>query len=531
MSPLSVLIVGAGPAGLMAACELARRGLSFRVVDKKAGPTDLTNAAAVHARTLEIFAHVGIAERLVAAGQKWTAMTVRSGRKAAVHLPLDRIDSSFGGSLLVPQSVTERLLETRLTELGGRVEWLSEVLTVEQDAKGVRVSLTTPSGVEVVESAWLIACDGLHSLVRSQVGIEVEGEDIESRYLVCDVALSSTRSPREVVAYAGDGSILGLFPLGDHLYRAIGNLTDPDATKAVVETEIRSLIEARSFGEFKVDEVRWSSPFWIHSKMAKHLRSGRIFLAGDAAHVHSPAGGQGMNTGIQDVYNLSWKLALVTAGHAPESLLESYEAERRPVIRSIVHGTEALTKMALSKSRLRRWLRVAVMGWLNSQPRILGKIAARLTQLSLGYRGSPLLLSQKGVGGLRPGDRAPDVVWRGTRLYEELSDQVHTVLVFHGLQPRPDDAARIQALEKRLQTRFGPLVHLVRVEPNGTGRPGILADEGGQAHRRYGLPGGGLVVVRPDQYLSFLSVRWSESEVEQSLEVALGSCLAVPVQR
>jgi hypothetical protein len=227
-----------------------------------------------------------------------------------------------------------------------------------------------------------------------------------------------------------------------------------------------------------------------------------------------------MNTGIQDVYNLVWKLSLVIGGLAPETLLDSYGAERRPVIHSIVQGTEALTKLALSKSRIRRVLRVAVMGWLNHQPKVLDKIANRLTQLSLGYRKSPLLASQKGVGNLRPGDRAPDVVWNGTRLHEKLGDQVHTVLVFPGLKPAGNCGERVRALAGRIQTRFGALARVVLVDPTNFGAG--LADPQAKAHRRYGLVRGGLAIVRPDQHLSFVTVRWSEPEVEEALEFAVG---------
>ena len=511
-----VFIVGAGPAGLMAACEFARRGVEFRIVDKKAEATKLTNAAGVHARTLEVFGHLGIADELVSAGQAWKSMAVYGAGGGALRLPLGDVDSFYRGSLLVSQSETERLLNQRLETLGGRVERSTEVVEIRSGEEGVQLVLQHTEGRrEPVACDWLIGCDGLHSFVRDAIGVPLEGEDIESRYLVCDAELATDADRTEAVAFAGGGTIMGLFPLGGDLYRVIANLTDLDKTKAIEELEIRRLVDQRSGGWFRIGKLLWSSPFWIHSKRARHLRRGRVFLAGDAAHVHSPAGGQGMNTGIQDVYNLAWKLALVVKNQAPPTLLDSYEAERLPVIRQLVRVTETITRLALTRSGFLQGVRKIALGWLSRQPGLLAKAALKTTQLSTGYRRSPLFDHRIRHGALKPGDRAPDVLRPdGQRLYDRLGDQVHTVLLFPGRGFDQRFAKIAGAVKRRVADVFEALVQVIVVDRD--------SDPGLAIHRRYGLDQGGWAVIRPDQYLAAVSGKLDLAVVGRALGRALG---------
>lgn len=515
-----VLIIGAGPSGLLMACELARYGIEFRIIDKKPGRVQTTNAAGVHTRTLELFDRIGIVDRFLSKGQRWEAFRLHLGTKPLGTLPFTGIDSFYKFSMLIPQSETERILNERLEELKGRVERPVELINFKQEGDKVISTVKHPDGsTETIESGWLIGCDGYQSTVRQISKIPFKGEDIPHEYLVADLHLETNLSNNDGDAYLGKIKILAVFPLGEDLYRVVANLEGKEIKTSISEEEVYSIVQERSRGMFKVKSIIWSSPFWIHSRIADYMRQGSIFIAGDAAHVHSPAGGQGMNTGLQDVQNLAWKLALVIKGLADPTLLESYNAERHPVIKEIVTKTESFTKLAISKNSFLIMLRNFVMTTvLKHCTSIKQKLAMRLTQLSIKYKNSPVINYHTNLGSKspHPGERAPDVLIGGTskRLFDYLRNTKHNLIIFTGYQPTENDLINIKEIYTWIKEKYSETIVPLIVGPaQFNGFENILFDEEHSIHSRYHIKKPSLCLIRPDNVIAFFNEDLNRSKL------------------
>ncbi len=406
-----ILIVGAGPTGLMAAVWLAANGIRARVVDPKPGPTPETRAVAVQARTLELWATLGIADRALARGRRAEALDLWVGRRVATRIPLGKIGaglSPFPFVLILPQSDTEALLYERLLELGGRVEWGVRVDAVE----GNRVTMAG----ETAEFRFVLGCDGASSAVRKATGFGFPGGTYEGRFFVADVDASGGVVADEINIALSERQFLGFFPLKDeNRYRIVGLLppgVDPEtATIDAVRPEVERRMGAR------IDRTRWFSVYRVHHRVVEHFRKGPLFLVGDAAHVHSPVGGQGMNTGLGDAANLAWKLVEVLRHGADERLLDTYEAERRPFALSLVRTTDRVFEVSVSPSPLARFGRTRVLPVLLSSalrsPALRRLAFQTVSQTRLNYRKGPL--AQGDLGRIRAGDRLPPYSGDGAR--------------------------------------------------------------------------------------------------------------------
>ncbi|HEX2283240.1 MAG TPA: FAD-dependent monooxygenase [Mycobacterium sp.] len=410
MGTPDVVVVGAGPTGLMLACELALGGVKARLLEERTDMPNITRAFAVHARTLELLDARGLAEDLLRRGEPVYEVAPPGG----LELDLRELPTRFGMVLIVPQSGTEKVLQARADELGVEIVRGAEVVGLTQDGDGVTVACACG---DAVRASYVVGCDGAHSAVRGLVGIDFVGKQYETHILLADVALG--RPPADILTgVANENGVVLVIPFGDGRFRAIvwdrlreqAPLTEP-----VTEQEMRDAFGRIAGDDYGMAEMSWSSRFLSERRQARHYRSGRVFLAGDAAHVHSPLGGQGMNTGLGDAMNLGWKLAAAMRGCAPPWLLDSYERERHPVGADVLRMTDVFNQIVLGNSTPRRMLRSALMGAVTRVPRARRMLGERLSGIGIAYPRSRD--EDKLVG-----RRMPDISCHGKRLYELLRD-------------------------------------------------------------------------------------------------------------
>lgn len=372
----SVLVVGAGPTGLTVAIALALRGHDITVVDDQAAGANTSRAAVVHARTLEALEPLGVSNRLVERGVHAPRFTIRDRDRVLVPVPFGQPPTAYPYTLMISQAETEAVLLQRLTELGGTVVRPATVAGLDQDADGVTV--TFADGAQV-RADYVIGADGMHSTVRDQAGIAFEGATYDESFALADVKLSGGVPDDEVILYFSPAGLVVVAPLPDGTHRIVATVdTAPPEPDAAF---VQHLLDTRgpAADPVSVEDVVWSSRFRVHHRVADTYRSGRIVLAGDAAHVHSPAGGQGMNAGITDAVVLGSALHSILSG-ASATLLDDYTATRRPVAKQVVALADRLTRLATADRALRP-LRNIVLGVLGRLPAFRTRLARRLSGL------------------------------------------------------------------------------------------------------------------------------------------------------
>ncbi|PZG38132.1 oxygenase [Spongiactinospora gelatinilytica] len=457
-----VLVAGAGPVGLALACALLQHGVSVRVVDKAQGPATTSRANFVHARGSEVL------DRLDALGglaeESLRAMTITT---YAGDRPMARVRFGDPGlrtaapPMVISQARVEASLRDRLARLGGRPEWNAGLVAAEQDASGV--SATLADG-RVIRAGWLVGCDGTGSTVRGLAGIGFPGVKVSERFLLVDARLDTTLERSGTSGWVHPDGMLGAMPMPGDQWRLLAY--DPafresrPSEEQIVERMRRVLPERTGRIRIRLLEATWASLFQVHRRLADTYRRGRVLLAGDAAHAHAPFGGQGMLTGLGDAENLAWKLALVVQGRAGEPLLDTYEAERRPLATKVLSGSTAQTKINIAAGPVGRFLRDRVLLPISNYGGLQRWVTYGTSQLWVSYRRGPL----GGRGARpRPGDRIPDLPCERldgapTRLHAELRGRW---AVLGG--PDALDAAR---------DRLGDQVVLLR--PAGRSLPALL---------------------------------------------------------
>jgi 2-polyprenyl-6-methoxyphenol hydroxylase-like FAD-dependent oxidoreductase len=493
---LDVLIVGAGPTGLMLANQLGRRGVRTLLIDRHAGPSRETRALGVQARTLEIYARLGIADRALELGKRGTGANLwAEGRKTA-RVPLG--DAGKGVSpypfiLILGQDDNERIMGDKLGDWGLSVQWNTELLALVQAPGHVTATLRQADGsTREVTAAWVAGCDGARSAVRELNGIGFPGAPYEHVFFVADVEMTGSMVADEVNVYLWKDGFHLLFPMrgADH-WRIVGILPSSLRNKdgASFEDVVPSLrAEAGAGVCFKA--CSWFSTYRIHHRSAARFRERRCFLLGDAAHIHSPVGAQGMNTGLQDAYNLGWKLALVVKAQAGEALLDSYEAERVPVAQRLLETTDRGFRLVVSDSWLAGLLRTRVLARVAAfalgRERMQAFVFRTVSQTGIHYRNSPLSTSLDDLpqGAPRAGDRFPWLHLRTVAngpvedLFQTLDDTFFHLVVFGQslpAQPPPvfDALLRIHVIptdpgnSAELNRKNIPLPSFYLVRPDG----------------------------------------------------------------
>ncbi len=408
-----VLIVGAGPVGLTMALALKRRGVEVRIVDKAEARTDKSKALVLWPRTLEMLDIHGCAQPFLDAGMKATGARIFAGQRMLVHVQLDIARGIYPYALMIPQRDTERLLEDQLALLGVRVERCVELISFADTGDSVAAVLRHADGHDETASfAYLSGCDGAHSTVRHQLAAGFEGSTLPSDWLLADVGLEGGIAQNELtICWTPDG-VLAFFPIGRTRFRVIADLGLATAAGERPPTleDIQALLARRGPPGLRAHDPVWISRFRINERKVKDYRYGRVFLLGDAAHVHSPAGGQGMNTGMQDAFNLAWKLALVWHGGASPVLLDSYSPERSAVGDQVLRNAGGMTKIAILRNPILRTIRNLAVSALGRVPALRQRMVDQLTEMDLHYRDSPLTFaSPRAARRPSPGERAPDL--------------------------------------------------------------------------------------------------------------------------
>ena len=497
-----VLVVGAGPTGLLLAAELERRDVPCLLIDALDQPRGWDRATVVHPRSMEIFEALGLAERFLDEGVRTRAARFHSGGEVLGELDLGLTPGCrYGFDLGVSEEVTERIVTGRLEALGGSVTRSTRLLDLDQSGDRVRATLERNGEREVVEVDWVVGCDGLRSTVREIAGIEFAGSDIEAPWAVFDAATAGWHDEHDVAAAFLDLPPVILTPLPGRRWRVYMRPTDAEAD--LVE-EATAVVE-RYAADVEFEQVENPARFHCHSRVAERYREGRLLLAGDAAHACTPAEGHGMNTGLQDAFNLGWKLALVCRGEAGERLLESYEPERRPVaLRVVESGADAEASHALSAARQRAERDSAIRATFAATATAHHEAAAA-AEVDRSYASSPIVFGEADAG-VAAGRRLPDGVavrppaaGEPTQLHSIAHTPGHTLVVIGG--PRAD-AGAVAALVDEAETAHAgsPLVDAIvglAVEPAGEPLGTIERSEA----ERLGIDSVTLVAIRPDRYL------------------------------
>lgn len=385
-----VLIVGAGPVGLFLANECARRGLRCRIVEAHAAQSEHSKALAIFPRTLEIFDMAGIVAPFLDLANRVTSVAVMAHGRTLAHMPFAPEDSPYPFIAMVPQNVTERLLVEHLHRSGGEVEYETTFVSAVQHSHYVSVTLEHNGQHTELNAAFVVGCDGAHSPVRHQLNLSFEGAEYHDLFLLADIETNDTLPADQLQLCPHELGPVAIFPMSATRRRIVAMIQNPQGDAPSLDL-VREILSQRAPAGIEARTLHWSSYFHIHHRHVAQLREGRMFVAGDAAHIHSPFGGQGMNTGLQDVWNLAWKLDLVLHGHGNERLLDSYGAERLPVIKSVVGITDLLTKAMGTPSKFAQALRDAVIPMVSRLAPFQHAFVQRLSELGIAYRGSPIV--------------------------------------------------------------------------------------------------------------------------------------------
>ncbi|TPG05882.1 monooxygenase [Rhodanobacter glycinis] len=385
-----VLIVGAGPVGLFLANECARRSLRYRIVETRAAQSEHSKALAIFPRTLEIFDMAGVVAPFLDVANRATSVAVMAHERTLAHMPFAPEDSPYPFIAMVPQNVTERLLVEQLQRNGDKVEYETAFVTAIQHDDYVSVTLDRKGQHMELNAAFVVGCDGAHSPVRHLLNLSFEGAEYHDLFLLADIETNDTLPADQLQLCPHELGPVAIFPMSATRRRIVAMIQNPQGDAPSLDL-VREILSQRAPAGIEARALHWSSYFHIHHRHVAQLREGRMFVAGDAAHIHSPFGGQGMNTGLQDVWNLAWKLDLILHGHGNERLLDSYGAERLPVIKSVVGMTDLLTKAMGTPSKFAQALRDAVIPMVSRLAPFQHAFVQRLSELGIAYRGSPIV--------------------------------------------------------------------------------------------------------------------------------------------
>jgi 2-polyprenyl-6-methoxyphenol hydroxylase-like FAD-dependent oxidoreductase len=468
-----ILIVGAGPVGLFLANECARRGIRFRLIEGHPGQSAHSKALAIFPRTLEVFDMAGVVGSFLETANRVTSVNVSSHGRTVAQLPFEPAETPYPFVAMVPQNITEQLLVQELEKKGGHVEYQTRFVSAQQDENGVAVALERNNAPAALRTSFVIGCDGAHSQVRKGVNIPLEGGDYAADFMLADIETNAFHPASEMLLCPNEHGPVALFPMSATRWRMVATVEQVEGDAPDLGL-VQKLLHDRAPAGIEPRDLHWSAYFRIHHRHAARMRDRRVLIAGDAAHIHSPFGGQGMNTGLHDVWNLIWKLDLFLHGHGNELLLESYAAERLPMIQSVIETTDRLTTALGTSNRIAQFVRDAVIPPLSHLEAFQQAFVRRLSGLGIAYQHSPIVHGS--------GARFFDATLRGGE-----GVQSRFLLQIGGDAPPAgqNDAERLcESLTEVLQFRK--------------------------------TPGSGIKLIRPDGYLAFSAVSVDHPALEMT---------------
>lgn len=452
-----VLIVGAGPVGLFLANECARRGLRYRLVEARATQSEHSKALAIFPRTLEIFDMAGVVAPFLEAANRVTSVSVVAHQRTLAHMRFAPEESPYSFVAMVPQDVTERLLVEELHRKGGAMEYETSFVSAAQRDDYVSATLDHKGQKLEVTAKFVVGCDGAHSAVRHLLNLPFEGAEYKELFLLADIQTNNALPGDELHLCPSELGPVAIFPMSATRRRIVATIQQQQGDAPTLEL-VQKILAERAPAGIQAEALHWSSYFRIHHRQAARLRVGRMFIAGDAAHIHSPFGGQGMNTGLHDVWNLAWKLDLVLRGYGSEQLLESYSAERRPVIRQVIETTDFLTKALGTPNKWAQAVRDTIIPMVSRLAPFQHAFVQRLSELGIAYRGSPIV---EGAG-----KRYFDHSLRGGNA---ISSRFLLLLDCGSGEPSIKDAAQqlSESFSEVLELRPAPGLPVTLVRPDG----------------------------------------------------------------
>ncbi|MBV8858978.1 MAG: FAD-dependent monooxygenase [Acidobacteria bacterium] len=507
-----VVIVGAGPTGLSLACQLVRHGVGFVVVEKNEGVTPYSKAIGVHARTLEIYEQLGLAREAVERGTVAGKVRLLSGGEVRGEFDLSEVGeglSPYPYVLMLEQSKNERLLYGYLKSHGRDVLWNTALESFSQTEEGVTAFVKTADGEsQTVEARYLVGCDGAKSPVRHALGLAFEGSTFERTFYVADAQVDWRFAHDALTVSLSKETFVVFFPLkGERRYRVVGVFPEEFAKDEgeVLYEEIEARVKAEAEIDLDIHDVEWFSTYKVHTRHVESFAAGRCFLAGDAAHIHSPAGAQGMNTGIQDAYNLAWKLALVLKGSAAEGLLDTYNEERLENAKNLLRTTDRMFQLAAGPEWLLSFVRTnvfpAVAGYLFSLDSVKRFVFPLVSQIGINYRHGSLSRHEgDGDFKVKAGDRMPYFKVEGESVYDRLRGPKFHLLGF------TDERGAVRMSDAGAEGKYADLVDCQTLPLSG------------QAAEAFGTDGPFQVLLRPDNYVGHISAGASTGGWEAYLD-------------
>ncbi len=505
-----VIIIGAGPTGLSLACQCIRYGINFVVVEKNTTVTPYSKAIGVQARTLEVYEQLGLAQPAIERGTIASRVRLIEGGELAGEMNLGNFGkdlSQYPYMLMLEQSKNEALLYEFVRNHGHGVRWNTELENFSQDATGVTAQVKTPSGEsETIRGKFLVGCDGAGSPVRHGLGLTFEGSTFERLFYVADARVDWEFPHDALHVCLAKEVFVAFFPMpGENRYRVVGTFPESknEEQGEVVYEEIEKEIKEQAKLNLELSDVRWFSLYKVHSRRVNKFSEGRCFVAGDAAHIHSPAGAQGMNTGIQDAYNLAWKIALVVKGIASEKLLDSYNEERVANAERLLHSTDRMFELAAGSHWLMAFIRTTIFppvaGFVASLESVSKRIFPLISQIGINYRNFALSEhTDDESDDVKAGDRLPYFLLDGESIFEKLKEpKFHLVLFSNG--------ERREACEEITRT-FKDLIdcHVVPI----TERVKEIFERDDEFS----------VFLRPDNYIAFISSAITPRMIEEYLQ-------------
>ncbi|MBS1953262.1 MAG: FAD-dependent monooxygenase [Cyanobacteria bacterium SZAS-4] len=548
---LPVLIVGAGPVGLTMALALDIAGIKFRIIDKAPHRSEKSKALGVHARTLELLESLGMVDTFLQHGHIVHSTNIYNGSKKLVHLSLDEIQSPYPFALMIPQSETEKVLAEELAERGISIEREMEVTNFTQDEDSITATVKRNDGSEeLIQTNWLLGCDGAHSTVRHTLGLKFEGATYDEGFATIDCYVDWNHADDELTGFVSEDGIVFFFPMGNRRYRIIadGPMHKPDDVLTL--EQMQTIVNDRCGSVIPLSDPVWITWFAINRRSVQQYRQGRAFVSGDAAHVHSPVMGQGMNTGMQDALNLAWKLELVEKGIAAPDLLNSYQDERHPIGQKLLKNTDAMTKLVTIRNPIAQQVRNHLIPVLAHQEVVQERACKTLSMVGLNYRSSSIVGEYREPinrtlehpiadvpawldfgHGPAPGDRAPDgeIHTSGaaepSRLFEQIRGFTHFALLFTGLQNSATTLSEFETIVEHIRKQYSEFVRCLVISTDKVPPPTeleqlCLLDNDGSLHHKYGAAHSCLYLIRPDGYVGFRSQPVDAAQLQKYFEKA-----------